>query len=104
VHPTIWWLVLAITVVGPAVAVRGAHLGRAALVAFAPALAATVATAVTLPTAWGHKASAPGDDFTNAGVLSFLAAVLLIGGIVGFALAVIVRVARRKRAHPGPFV
>jgi hypothetical protein len=103
-HPTIWWPVLAITVVGPPVAVRGAHLGRASLVAFAPALAATVAAAVSLPTAWGHRASAPGDDFTHAGALFFLAAALLITGIVGFVLAAIVRVVSRSRAHHGPFV
>jgi hypothetical protein len=101
-HPTPWWLVLAVASLGPVVVVRGARLGRATLVAFAPAVAVMVAAAVSFPTAWGDRPSAPGDDLTNSGALIFIVFPLLAAGVIGFTLAAIVRLLTRvsRRGRP----
>jgi hypothetical protein len=101
VHPTLWWLVIAVALVGPVIAVHGARLGRATLVAFAPAVAVTVAAALSFLTAWGSRPSAPGDDLTNSGALIFVVFPLLAAGAIGFTLAVIVRLLTRRGRSRG---
>jgi hypothetical protein len=91
--------VIAVALVAPVIVVRGDHLARALLVAFAPALLVGIVAAISLPTGWGHAASDPrNSDLTNSGSLIYGAVILLVAGVLGFTTAAIARLVRRGGA------